>query len=230
MLKKSLQLEREDWRRREYRRLILQAAERVIVRKGLSSMTMDDVAREAEFSKATLYQYFKGKNGLVLEILANFWDDIDRGLRGISEGPASASDKLKESIRFYLAYNQEKENVARLMMVDREFRDKMSLLATDPRRLTSEDDLRFLDGLKLRRRAILDSVGRILEQGVAAGEFRELDVTGAVTLLEALIQGFCYLRSWHERPYAVRDAADFIHEFILRGMDNTGNRAKGESR
>ncbi|HEX9156396.1 MAG TPA: helix-turn-helix domain-containing protein [Syntrophales bacterium] len=95
MAKKALQQEREEWKRREYRRLILRAAERVIVQKGLSSTTMDDVAREAGFSKATLYHYFAGKSGLLLEILANFFDEIAQGIQKISLGPASARDKLK---------------------------------------------------------------------------------------------------------------------------------------
>ncbi len=229
MAKKVLQQEREEWKRREYRRLILRAAERVIVHKGLSATTMDDVAREAEFSKATLYQYFAGKTGLLLEILANFFDEIAQGIQKISLGPESARDKLKESIRFYLEYNEQKENVARLLWMDREFRDKMGIFVAAERRLTSEADLKFLDDMKHRRTDILDGVARIIEEGVSSGEFREIDLTGAVTVIESLLQGFCHLRSWHERVYSVQEATDFIFEFMLRGLQSPGNTAKGES-
>jgi AcrR family transcriptional regulator len=229
MAKKVLQQEREDWRRREYRRLILRAAERVIVRKGLSATTMDDVAREAEFSKATLYQYFSGKTGLLLEILANFFEETAQGIEEISRGPGSAREKLRESIRFYLEYNQEKENVARMLWMDREFRDKMSIFVADERRLTSAADLEFLDTLKLKRKATLDSVARIIEVGVASGEFRKVDVPDAVTILESLLQGFCHLRPWQERALTVQEAADIMYEFILRGMENTAPKAKGVS-
>ncbi len=193
-------------------------------------MTMDDVAREAEFSKATLYHYFAGKTGLLLEILANFFDEIDQGLQRISQGPATARDKLKAAIRFFLEYNREKENVARMLWMDREFLEKMSLFVADQRRLTSEADLKFLDGMKLRRRAILGSLARIIEEGVASGDFREIDVAGTVAVLEALLQGFCHLRAWHEKPYTVPEAADFIHGFILRGIGKPGKTAKGVSR
>jgi len=230
MAKKILQLEREEWRRREYRRLILQAAERVIVSKGMSATTMDDVAREAEFSKATLYHYFAGKSGLLLEILANFFDEIAQGLQRISRGPATAREKLKESIRFYLDYNQQKENVARMLWMDREFRDKMSIFVADERRLTSEADLKFLDEMKHRRKGILDSVARIIEEGVGSGEFRAIDVAAAVTVLEATLQGYCHLRSWHDPAYTVQEATGFIHELILRGMQKSGTKTKGVSR
>ena len=230
MIKTEHQREREDWRRREYRRLILQAAERVIVHKGLGVTTMDDVAREAGFSKATLYQYFRGKTGLVLEILANFFDEIAQGIQEISRGPGSARKKLREGIRFYLEYNQEKENVARMLWMDREFRDRMSLFVADERRLTSAAELEFLDELKIKRKSILDGAARIIEQGVASGEFRKVDVASAVTILESTLQGYCHLRSWQERALTVREAADIMHEFILRGMENAGHKAKGVSR
>ncbi len=230
MAKKALQLERDEWRRREYRRLILKAAERVIVSKGLGATTMDDVAREAEFSKATLYHYFAGKSGLVLEILANFFDEIAQGIQKISQAPGSARDKLKDTIRFYLEYNEQKENVARMLMMDREFRERITIFAADERRLTSAADLKFLDGMKLRRKGILDSVSRIIEEGIGSGEFRDVDVGEAVTVLEAALQGYCHLRSWHDPAYTVRKATGFIYDFILRGMEKGGTVRKGVSR
>ena len=230
MAKKALQQEREDRRRREYRRLFLEAAERVISRKGLTATTMDDVAREAECSKATLYQYFPSKNGLMLEILANFFDEFALGIEEIRRRPGSARKKIREGIRFYLDYHQKKENIGRMLWLDREFRDKMSSLVAGARGLTSAADLEFMDALKLKRQASLDGAARIIEQGVAAGEFRELDVPSTVTVIESMLQGFCHLHSWQEQTYSLPEAADFIFEFILRGMEHPGRRSKGEQR
>jgi AcrR family transcriptional regulator len=229
MKKKELQQEREARRRREYRRLILKSAERVIVRKGLSAMTMDDVAREAEFSKATLYHYFGGKSELLLEILANFFDEIAQGVHRIIGRPASAGEKLKEGIRFYLQYNQRKENISRMLMMDRDFQEKMIIFVADERKLTSDADLKFLGAMRAKRKGILESVARIIDEGVASGEFREIDVASAVTFLESLLQGYCQLRFWHDRPYTVQEATDFIHGFFLRGIESAGSTAKGES-
>ena len=50
--------EREKLQRQEE---ILDAAERVFIRKSLASATMDDIAEEAELSKGTLYLYFRSK-------------------------------------------------------------------------------------------------------------------------------------------------------------------------
>jgi AcrR family transcriptional regulator len=229
MKKKELQLEREEWRRREYRRLILKAAERIIGRKGLSAMTMDDVAREAEFSKATLYQYFRSKGQLMLEILMNFYDEIEQGVRRISARPGVAGEKLKEGIRFYLRYNRRKENISQMLMMDRAFQKKMTVIVSDRRKLTSEADRRFLTETKAKRLDILAAVAGIIEAGVASGEFRAIDIPGAVTVLESLLQGYCHLRLWLDRPYSVDEAADLIYGFFLRGIGRAGGMAKGES-
>ncbi|HCD52531.1 MAG TPA: hypothetical protein DEQ34_08795 [Balneolaceae bacterium] len=56
-------------REKEYKRaLILESAEKVILKKGLDHLNMDEVAEEAEVSKGSLYLYFKNKNDLVLGI------------------------------------------------------------------------------------------------------------------------------------------------------------------
>ncbi|WOO35198.1 TetR/AcrR family transcriptional regulator [Anaerocolumna sp. AGMB13020] len=49
---------------------IISAAENVFFAKGYNATTMDDVAKEAQFSKRTLYMYFNSKDQLQYEIMA----------------------------------------------------------------------------------------------------------------------------------------------------------------
>lgn len=53
----------------ERRRLILEAAERVFVEQGYGASTMEEIARAAEMSKKTLYQYFTDKESLFAALL-----------------------------------------------------------------------------------------------------------------------------------------------------------------
>ncbi|TYR80470.1 TetR/AcrR family transcriptional regulator [Priestia megaterium] len=48
---------------------IINAAERVFFTKGYAVATMDDVAKEAEFSKRTVYVYFNSKEQIYFEIM-----------------------------------------------------------------------------------------------------------------------------------------------------------------
>lgn len=52
-----------------HRGSILAAAERLFAEKGTERTTMDDIAREAEYSKATLYVYFQSKEEIITAIL-----------------------------------------------------------------------------------------------------------------------------------------------------------------
>lgn len=60
--------------RKEKERLIrkndmINAAGRVFFKKGFESSTMEDIAKEAEFTKKTIYSYFKSKEELYYEIM-----------------------------------------------------------------------------------------------------------------------------------------------------------------
>lgn len=230
MKTQDLRSEREERRRREYHRLILEAAERVIVRKGTSAMTMDDVAREAEFSKATIYHYFRSKGELVLEILGNFFNELEAEVHKITALQRSAREKLELGIRFYLQFNREKENISRMLIMHPMFMERMRVFITDEKDLTSEMDRKFITKMKMKRKDILDGVAGILRQGVASGEFRRIDIPGAVTFLEALLQGYCHVRFWHDRPYSVKEATANIHRYFLQGIERKDGPVKGESR
>lgn len=52
-----------------HRGSILAAAERLFAEKGTEKTTMDDIARVAEYSKATLYVYFQSKEEIINAIL-----------------------------------------------------------------------------------------------------------------------------------------------------------------
>jgi AcrR family transcriptional regulator len=57
-------------REKEQRRSdILQAAEKLFFARGYESVTMDDIAREVELNKATLYLYFKDKESLFFAVV-----------------------------------------------------------------------------------------------------------------------------------------------------------------
>lgn len=48
---------------------MINAAEVVFLKSGFENATMDDIAKEAEFTKKTLYSYFKNKEELYFEIM-----------------------------------------------------------------------------------------------------------------------------------------------------------------
>lgn len=76
---------------------IINAAEKIFFEKGFESATMDDIAKEAEFTKKTLYSYFSSKEELYFEIMVKGYKIIngtlDEKLNKISD--EKESEKIK---------------------------------------------------------------------------------------------------------------------------------------
>lgn len=60
--------ERREREKRQRRKEIIRAAEKVFFSMGMERATMDDIAAEAELSKGTLYLYFRNKEILHVEV------------------------------------------------------------------------------------------------------------------------------------------------------------------
>ncbi len=91
-----------------------------IARHGLSKTTIDDVARQAEFSRATLYRHFGGKRDLVERTIKFESDRITADLRAAADAEATLEDAVHamfvtagrelaqhEALRFVAAFEPE---------------------------------------------------------------------------------------------------------------------------
>jgi AcrR family transcriptional regulator len=67
------------------RRQILTAALRCFAREGFHRTTMQDIFREAELSPGAVYSYFKGKDELILAIVAEMMSFVGRAAALFSE-------------------------------------------------------------------------------------------------------------------------------------------------
>ena len=90
----------------EAKKKILAAGCEVMSRKGYRATTMDDIAEHIGVSKAALYQYFRSKDDLVVEIVKAFPAQIRE--RTIAMYPAATPfDAWVAVLDFYLGNNEE---------------------------------------------------------------------------------------------------------------------------
>lgn len=79
------------------RKDIVDAAERVFFSKGYENASMDEVAKEAEFSKRTVYVYFNSKEQIYFEIMIRGYrlliEMIENSFK--TEPPRNALDELR---------------------------------------------------------------------------------------------------------------------------------------
>ncbi len=76
-------ISRKQEEREARKKLILNSALKVFKTKGLEHATMDEIALEADFGKATLYYYFKSKEEIFNTILLNGWVTLWDGIEDV---------------------------------------------------------------------------------------------------------------------------------------------------
>jgi AcrR family transcriptional regulator len=79
----------------------LDVAKRVFATNGYQSTTMDDIAREAGFTKPILYQYFESKGLLYHEIVSTTGAVLIRDLRIAVETHDLPREKIASAFRVY---------------------------------------------------------------------------------------------------------------------------------
>ena len=87
---------------------IIQAAELIFRQKGYEDTSMDDIAREAQFTKRTLYQYFESKENLLFAVLqkgmSRFQDYLAGAIDRNVTGYEMLQSTMQASYKFYQDY------------------------------------------------------------------------------------------------------------------------------
>lgn len=89
--------ERKQQEREIKRKDIIDAAERIFFSKGYENSSMDEVAKEAEFSKRTVYVYFSSKEQIYFEIMIRGYRKLIKMLENNfeEEKPQTATEELR---------------------------------------------------------------------------------------------------------------------------------------
>ncbi|HDT13552.1 MAG TPA: TetR/AcrR family transcriptional regulator [Candidatus Aminicenantes bacterium] len=224
----DLRRERDLQRRAYYRDVVLRAAERVILRKGYSALTMDDVAREAQLSKATIYKYVAGKGALLIEIVGQAFDNVKAAVTGVVDAPGSAGDKLGRLVQAILKSEEDARHFNRVLWMDKAMFRLMRLFAHPPAKAGAAPaaDRKLLATVKQKRQEIIDLGARVLDEGIATGEFRPMDTGQASAFIEAVLQGYMHMRLWQGDAPLVPDAGARLTTFIIEGIRNPDQAGK----
>ncbi len=90
---------RRERRRERSREEILEAARRVLLRRGVAGATLDAVAKEVGVSKAALYYYFPSKDALFFELVFGSMERHANAVHDAAERAADGGDALRAIVR-----------------------------------------------------------------------------------------------------------------------------------
>jgi AcrR family transcriptional regulator len=77
---------------------ITAAADRLLARYGYRRMTVEDIAREANIGKGTIYLHFPSKEAVILAVLNRHIEATLEALRQIAAGSAPAGERLADML------------------------------------------------------------------------------------------------------------------------------------
>ncbi len=86
------------------KRRILESTRSMLVKKGISGWTLDDVAHKAEVAKGTLFLHYKNKEELLSAAYLDLSDSLESALREISESTLKDSSLLKTTAKSILSH------------------------------------------------------------------------------------------------------------------------------
>ncbi|HYE12496.1 MAG TPA: TetR/AcrR family transcriptional regulator, partial [Patescibacteria group bacterium] len=94
---------------------MVEVAERLFVKHGYEGTSMDDIAKEAEFTKRTLYQYFINKEDLFYAVVLKFSKHLNALYENSFKGKKTALEKFEGSVMQYYQFSKENPEIFRLM-------------------------------------------------------------------------------------------------------------------
>jgi AcrR family transcriptional regulator len=178
--------------RRTRRREILDAARMVFAERGFHATRMSDIAHAADVSQGTLYHYFRSKDDLFLALCFVWADLLEAGIRALfaEDESESASEKIsaadKISAMTHLGMNFFRSN-EELLPVFVEF---WAYALRNPKATK-------------RFQALFETMrslcATVVEDGIAGGEFKAVDVQTLSTLPWVILDGSIVLASLLDR-------------------------------
>ena len=190
---------------------IYQAALTCFSRKGYHQTTMDDIVAESGLSKGALYWYFEGKKELFLSLFQEVMDQLGQTWESIvADKESSATDKLLASIALFRSELGAMVPFFGVMM--------------EAYALTRHDE--DVEGIiRDFYEPYLEIMTRVIEEGIASGEFRVESVRAMALVVMTLFDGIVLAMGtglWQSDWNEVMDAAE---ELILHGLGVEGKRA-----
>ena len=180
---------------------IQQAVIQLMCRDGLPSVTMDRVAQEAGIAKGTIYLHYKDKQELLEDVKNSSLDPMVTRMDEVFASDASPDRKLRTYSLRYLQYFDERRDLFRILLYERE--------------VTRVQSSRFQGN---RYRHLVEQAARAIRKGVKKRIFRVVDERSVAVMFVEANLAIMNQRLLTESPRPVEDDAQIISDLFLHGL------------
>ena len=196
----------------ERRTAILDAALTAFSQKGYHATSLDDIAREADISKALIYEHFASKQELHADLIARNGRELTQRVAGALSGVEieSTVQRLATGLEAFFAFVEERRDAWRML-----FRD-----AADP------ESSAVLD--RMVEQVTVEAT-MLISQDPGARELTRVDADRSLRLLAEMLVGGAQSMAnwWTDHPDAPRSQlVEIAMDFAWLGLDRlrTGER------
>ncbi len=191
---------RKEIEREARKNLIIIGALKVFKTKGLEHATMDDIAHEADFGKATLYYYFKSKDEIFNTILLNGWITLWDGIEDIVLEDNSPKKQFIKIIKKLIELVNENRSLYEFL-----FFAPHSHHGVD----TKEPDW------KQYQAKLTNTIHQIIKVGIEKKEFPQTDSQLTLKALGSIFHGMILMGKDREN-ISEKDVEDLFTQFITK--------------
>jgi AcrR family transcriptional regulator len=187
---------------------ILEAALRVIKKKGFHKARMGDIAREAGISYGLVYHYFKTKEDLLETILGRWWDGLFGLMAETRAAGENVPEKLRRIILFLLDSYQHHPNLVNIFITE---------ISRSTANLTRKRLERFKGFMALTEEVIVEGQTK----GVLRDDFKARYLTYIfLGALEAFVSAMVLVNQKIKGDGQKEKIAESILEVFLNGARN----------
>ena len=185
---------------------IIEAAVRVFAREGYYNSRVSDIAREAGIAAGTIYLYFKTKDDILVTLFRDKMAEFVGALRKAIAGEPDAASKVRRLVSLHFSMLEENPDLAEVVQVE------------------LRQGHKFFRGASAHEvSAYFELIGGVLEEGQAAGVFRDdVPVKIATKVLFGAMDQMATSWVLGQRTHRVTEAAEAVATIFLIGVTADG--------
>lgn len=162
---------------------IINAAEKVFTMIGYNGASMEAIAKESQFTRKTIYQYFTDKEDLLFTVIIRGFERLFCTLKNAVVNGDNGYEKLKHLTNAYFQFYKDSPNTLNLMNY---------IVYIKP---TAENSAKRIEFNKVSAQ-LAQEIAKVIDEGKADGSIRtDFDTMKLTHSAEFLITGFFHMFS-----------------------------------
>ena len=192
--------ERQQEERKLRRKRILDGALEVFHKNGIEGSTMDEIANQAGFGKATLYYYFSSKEEVFCAIMEKGWKPLWEDLEDTIHSEDSSNNEL---------FIDSLCKVSNIILKDKNL---YRFLFTAPKAMSNMPE--NLQTWRVYQNRLYGSLRELLEQGISNNQFPNTDSEILFKAIGGLFHGVLFLGDEGNKQVSRNDIKNLLQQFL----------------